>query len=216
MATLAPCLDELRDEVDHRWPHRSKNYDGWIGDTAHAARVSDHNPDASGMVHAIDVTAAGISVPQLLRETIGDPRAWYVIHDGTIYSRTHGWEARRYTGADPHRHHVHVSAQYADQLEADRSAWFEPNPPVTRRWVDLDQLVKAFRDEQGTTVHGDDDVLVFERALARRALLPRKLVDGKAGPRTRDAVRILERRLGSKPNGIPGRAVCRVLGLNPR
>jgi len=65
-ARLAPSLKQLRTEVDVAWPMRSKRSDGWIGDAAHLARTSDHNPDADGIVHALDITAEGINVRRLV------------------------------------------------------------------------------------------------------------------------------------------------------
>ena len=48
---------KLREQVNARWPDRDKRSDGTIGDTAHAARKSDHNPDADGWVKALDIDA---------------------------------------------------------------------------------------------------------------------------------------------------------------
>ena len=57
---LAPSLNVLRGEIDAAHPHRQKKMDGTIGDAAHAARDSDHNPNARGSVNAIDVDEIGI------------------------------------------------------------------------------------------------------------------------------------------------------------
>lgn len=120
---LAPSLVALRREIDQRWPHRDRRSDGWLGDAAHSARQSDHNPDARGMVHALDVDKDGIDVAALLAAAIGDRRVWYVIHNRQIWSRTYGWDARPYTGANAHTEHVHISIQYAHDAEADTRPW---------------------------------------------------------------------------------------------
>ena len=105
--TLAPALAALRDEVNRLWPSRDRSYDGTIGDLAHQAQSkSEHNPDAKGVVRAIDITARGIDVDALLNAAIGDPRVHYVIYRGRICSRTYGWTWRRSSG---HEHHVHIS-----------------------------------------------------------------------------------------------------------
>ena len=53
---LAKSLDRLRKQVNEVVPLRSKTDDGTIGDEAHSARESDHNPDDDGVVKAMDLT----------------------------------------------------------------------------------------------------------------------------------------------------------------
>jgi hypothetical protein len=127
---LAASLVTLRSEVNNRWPERSKVSDGWLGDTAHQARVSDHNPDANGCVHAIDVTAAGIDPMWLVRLLIADDhkRVRYVIFNRKIYQRDRGWVARDYTGSNPHTHHVHVSIEHTVHAETDTHEWMDDMP----------------------------------------------------------------------------------------
>ena len=42
MARIAKALATLREQVNSKWPNRSKVNDGWLGDAAHQARKSDH------------------------------------------------------------------------------------------------------------------------------------------------------------------------------
>lgn len=112
----------LAEEVNRRWPNRSRVSDGTIGDTAHQSRsaASDHNPfivlRGEGIVRARDITAAGIDAPWLAeylrkRGQVGDPRlthGGYIIFNRRITSPDFkGWKV--YTGSNPHTAHVHVS-----------------------------------------------------------------------------------------------------------
>lgn len=119
----SPALLTLRDQWNLAFPTRDKSSDGCCGDPAHAARTSDHNPDAYGYAHAYDLdedflTGRGdrplmFYVPLLL----GDSRTKYVIYERNIWWRacnTHGakcWDAggHAYNGANAHEHHLHLS-----------------------------------------------------------------------------------------------------------
>ena len=124
---LAASLVKLRNEVNALWPNRSKVSDGWIGDAAHSARKSDHNPDWSapgrrrGVVRALDITTRGIDVDRLLRHTTNDSRVAYVIYNRRIYTHSRGWYA--YTGSNPHTSHVHVSIAHTSTAENDTKTW---------------------------------------------------------------------------------------------
>lgn len=139
--TLAPALDQLFDDVNRLWPTRSKALDGTIGDAAHSARKSEHNPNREpgddvpdGYVTAADITKSGVDVARLLAALIGDKRVWYVIHAGSIYSRTYGFAKRAYTGSNPHTSHIHVSLRQTREACDDRSPWFgsKPAAPVVK------------------------------------------------------------------------------------
>lgn len=108
---LAPSLVELRNELNFTHRTRDKSSDGWIGDTAHQARKSDHNPDyaAGGIVRAIDIDKDGIDTATLLRRACADPRVEYVIWNRKIYTRQNGFRAAAYTGSNPHDKHMHIS-----------------------------------------------------------------------------------------------------------
>ena len=121
---LSKSAIQLREQVDDSFPDRDRASDGSIGDTKHAARKSDHNPDAQGWVRAIDIDAdlnraKGTSVylaDQIREYAKSDKRITYVIHMGKICSRKSFWRWVKYTGINPHNHHIHVSfAQAADE-----------------------------------------------------------------------------------------------------
>ena len=54
---LSKAAIRLREQMDDSFPDRDRSSDGWLGDTRHAARKSDHNPDEQGWVRAIDIDA---------------------------------------------------------------------------------------------------------------------------------------------------------------
>lgn len=107
----------LREQIDDAFADRSRRRDGWIGDARHAARKSDHNPDAAGVVRAIDVDAdlgqknaeAFDLADQLRLLARTDRRISYIIFNGKIASWRRNYKWRKYTGLNPHTHHIHVS-----------------------------------------------------------------------------------------------------------
>jgi len=117
---LCKAGQQLRLQVDDSYPDRDRTSDGWIGDTRHQAGVSDHNPDATGVVRAIDVDRdlSGKAKPDLMPNLAdqirlcaraGDKRISYVIFDGKIASSKKAWAWRPYDGINKHNHHCHIS-----------------------------------------------------------------------------------------------------------
>lgn len=110
MARRAYALQTLLAQVDALYPNRSKASDGWIGDAAHATRVSDHNPDANGVVRAQDFThdPDDLSGEWLANALIksGDKRIKYIIWNKRIWQNG-SWKA--YDGLNPHTKHLHLS-----------------------------------------------------------------------------------------------------------
>jgi hypothetical protein len=111
---LAASLVQLRNEVNASNPNRDKSSDGWVGDTSHQARVSDHNPDysAGGIVRAIDVDRDGIDPYRLVQVACRDSRVEYVIFERKIYERGRGFAPIAYNGSNPHDKHVHISLRH--------------------------------------------------------------------------------------------------------
>lgn len=120
---LAPSLAQLRREINTRWPSRDKTSDGTIGDAAHSARASDHNPNSRGSVNAIDIDENGIDAWGLVALLITDPRVYYVIYEGRIWQRKHGFVPRPYAGINAHRQHVHVSIIQSVAAEQNTAPW---------------------------------------------------------------------------------------------
>lgn len=118
---LCKAGQQLREQFDDTFPSRDRHSDGWIGDTRHSARPSDHNPDAqTGIVRAIDVDrdVSGKAKPDLMPDIAdqirlcakaGDKRISYVIFEGRIASAKKSWSWRPYDGANKHNHHCHIS-----------------------------------------------------------------------------------------------------------
>lgn len=131
---LHPAIAALRSQINTAWPDRSKASDGTIGDAAHSARASDHNPNEDGLVCAIDITddpANGCDAGALadaLRAS-RDKRLKYVIFSGRLFSSTfHPWRWRVYTGPNKHTKHVHISVN----ANADASPWQITQPSTVK------------------------------------------------------------------------------------
>jgi hypothetical protein len=108
---------QLRDQVDTWFPDGRTASDGWVGDSRHSARKSDHNPDANGWVRAIDIDS-GLGSPEGISAYLADQirvagktdkRISYVIHNGRICSKILNWKWRKYNGINPHTKHIHIS-----------------------------------------------------------------------------------------------------------
>lgn len=127
----------LRDQINKRWGNRDKRSDGWIGDSAHQARKSDHNPDSQGWVHAIDVDedlrGSNMDMEWLARQLMayarnkrgGSARLKYLVYEDRISSGTYSrrfWVWRH--GNWGHQQHMHVS--FTTQGETDGSKWDIP------------------------------------------------------------------------------------------
>ena len=120
-AKLSRAAIQLREQIDDAFPDRDRTSDGWIGDTRHGARKSDHNPDVKGWVRAIDIDRdlSGKAKPDLMPDLVdqirqackarSEKRIAYIIFDGKICSPILRWKWRKYTGANTHNHHVHFS-----------------------------------------------------------------------------------------------------------
>lgn len=216
---LAPSLATFRATINEQFPKRDKSSDGWIGNAAHAKTTSEHNPDAKGCVHAIDVDVDDNDPGRDLRReilaaAIGHKAVWYVISNGIIYSRTHNWAARKYTGSNPHFTHVHISILLSDAAESDTTLRLvkteAPTPwgtvyggvagtRVIRRWA------------RGNDVRQLQDVL--NKWYPKRPQLDE---DGNFGPQTEAAVKYFQTNSKLNVDGIVGAVAWEKLGFDNR
>jgi hypothetical protein len=128
---LSRAAIQLREQFDDAYPDRDRTSDGWIGDTRHGARKSDHNPDAQGWVRAIDIDRdlSGKAKPDLMPDLVdqvrkackarSEKRIAYIIFDRKICSPILRWKWRKYTGANKHTHHAHFSFKKEADLRGE-------------------------------------------------------------------------------------------------
>ncbi len=118
-AKLCKAGVQLREQFDDCFSDRDRTSDGWIGDSRHSARKSDHNPDGEGWVRAIDIDRdlSGKPKPDIMPDVAdqlrvlakSDKRIAYLIFDGKIASGKNYYRWKPYLGINAHRHHLHIS-----------------------------------------------------------------------------------------------------------
>lgn len=192
MAYLVKSGVEFRAEINARWPRRDKRSDGWIGDPAHQARVSDHNPDKTGAVRATDTDVTGIHRPTVVAAAIVHPATEYVISNRRIYQRSDRFRPRVYTGSNPHTEHIHRSTRHTGSADNDTSVY--PLIKFGPQWVTLRKGAKG------------RDVSELQALLnAHGASLS---VDGDFGAGTEAAVKAFQKRfrVAGGADGIVGTA----------
>lgn len=165
MSRTARSLVQLQAELDKAFPGRVKP-DWTLGDQAHAARASDHNPNAADVVCAIDVR--GASTARALWDHIRatrPARVKYMIFNRQIISSTVSpWTVRSYGGSNPHSDHIHISVGRGPDGQSGRPDLYDSSaswglsasspppsspPPSTGDWFemadkkDLEEAVKA-------------------------------------------------------------------------
>lgn len=170
----AKSLAVLKDQLNFAYPNRNKESDGTIGDAAHAATVSQHNPNAAGVVTAFDITTDPQIKPADLAEKLClDSRTWYVIYNRRI--RYFGGSWQKYSGSDPHTSHIHIStvqnqAAYDNENKWDIGASEMPTTPTVTtlriietevRGSDLTFIHSGQFDKQMIDAHGFKDVNAY-------------------------------------------------------
>jgi Putative peptidoglycan binding domain len=196
----APALVKLWSQVKAQFPHRSTEDDGMLGDVRHQARVSDHNPNAIGIVTALDLTHDprhgfnSYAFADYLKDQ-NDPRIKYVISNRRIWMAqgAKGWQP--YHGQNPHDQHVHISVRGQPKYYNDASDWdldgfaaaVQPDAPArlgpTLRQGSKGDDVRRLQKLLGIAADGDFGSAT--RSKVKRFQTARKLVsDGVVGPQT--------------------------------
>lgn len=125
MARLANSLARFRDQVNAAYPNRSKASDGWIGDAAHRASASDHNPNGADVVCALDLThdpANGFDAHAMADRlrVHRHPDLKYIISNRRICGAWTNWQWQPYYGSNPHSSHVHFSVGRGDDGQSQQ------------------------------------------------------------------------------------------------
>jgi hypothetical protein len=128
---VTASLGRLMADFRTTFPAKSRASDGTIGDTAHQAETSGHNPDdtpgskaeysdadSKPEVRAIDVDNTlhdprGVTMEQVVQRLLSTPadrdRLMYVIYFRRIWRKKNSWRQEAYTGSSPHTEHAHFS-----------------------------------------------------------------------------------------------------------
>jgi hypothetical protein len=202
----------LMAEFDAIAPERDHASDGSIGNLAHAAEVSDHNPDETGSVpihdadhinevHAIDVDS-DLRTPGLTMEYVvqfillrcrsgAEKRLRYIIYNRRIWEADNGWKQRAYTGASAHTEHAHFSFSYTTSLEASTVSWHLEDIPVALTAAD-----KTWIAGQIAAGRTDTDKTALVETPEGHAILSQQIPNGTKPGSPQDAAYNVIRDLG--------------------
>jgi len=106
----AKSLVTLRNQLDASYP--GWLFLGYLGDQNHANIASDHNPNAQGVVCALDIgPGGGLNIHTLADNIVANPHPnlKYIISNKRIAEWQNGFKWKPYIGKDPHDTHIHIS-----------------------------------------------------------------------------------------------------------
>jgi len=212
---LARSLEQLRDEVRERWPNTTV----WtIGDQAHAARASDHNPNGQGVVCAVDVVGvAQAGALWTALQEYRDPRIAYFIHRGRIVSATTlSWKVQPYRGTNPHNDHIHISVGRGPDGRKGRADLYDDPAPWGISKHQEDDVYVMRHNDRGERVTRAQVILQAAGRTRSLELLSKYGPDGHYGTETAAAVDQIAKRAKLPTDGKVGMDVlvldyCRML-----
>lgn len=219
---VANSLNTLLRQINAAFPNRDKSSDGSIGDAAHASRSSDHNPwvkDSKGqpIVTARDFTNDAPYMDSheiaLMLVASKDKRIKYIIDHSKICAGEAGpqpWVWRKYTGSNPHDHHVHVSVREQEKYFDDDTPWNLGEKVVTAA---LQSATVPKVNRYPTLRVGDVNSDVNRLQYLLNANMPSAKLnqDGDFGPATLKAVKTFQSQNGLVADGIVGQYTWRKL-----
>lgn len=207
---LATSLIKLREQINAEFPNRDKSSDGSIGDPAHSARKSDHNPNPAGVVCAIDIDE-DLNGDRTLEQVVTairasrDKRVKYIIYEGRITVQGNDLQSwKQYSGPNSHSHHAHISvvsdlADSAEDWSIDGTAdHFPVRPSVS--------FPTLRRGDKG------DEVKILQTKLSAKGFAFK--IDGEFGPTTERVVRAFQNTNGLQGDGIAGPDTWEKLNAN--
>jgi hypothetical protein len=184
---LTEGLKNLRAQVNTRFPKRDKKSDGTIGDAAHQAETSSHNPDdtkgarpewnddadANAEVRAWDMDSdlgePGVSAQNVVDHLRKVPNLSsvlrYMIYNRKIYRASNGWKAEAYDGASAHTEHIHFTGAYTQAADSNTKFNYrlnEINPPKQEEddMPSSEEIVRTLLATDLGKVGGGDTVAV--------------------------------------------------------
>jgi hypothetical protein len=191
----APVLKRLKAALDARWPNRDRTLDGWIGDAAHQARTSDHNPDRiTGVVRARDIDKDGVHRPTVLASLLSHPSTAYVVWNHRIFRYADRFYPRHYDGSNPHTDHFHESIKATKLAETSVKPWV---------------LIPGFKWRELRVGMTGEEVRQLQAYLVAYEI-PLRL-DTTFGVKTLAAVKLFQKRHGLQVDGLVGPKTQRAL-----
>jgi hypothetical protein len=187
---LTAGLANLRTQVDARFPNRDRTSDGTIGDVAHQARVSGHNPDdtpgskatwngdpdAQPEVRAWDMDSdlgeAGATAQQVVDHVRALPGLSgvlrFMIYNHLIYHMRNGFAPVTYTGSSPHTEHIHFEGAWSQAADSNTTFDYrldEVNMPT------VDEIAQGVANKLYADLSNPKSGLAKVIAAARAALI---------------------------------------------